>query len=72
MFLEQCKYVAKKEKMPNCIPDDIEISSDDSKVLMKKISYRMFNFYIFHVSNEKELLYLKCFELFEMIHKILV
>ena len=30
VFLEECKYVVKEEKIPEYITDDIEISSDDS------------------------------------------
>ena len=30
VFLEECKYVVKENKMPESITDDIEISSDDS------------------------------------------
>ena len=30
MFVEECKYGVKQEKMPEHITDDIEISSDDS------------------------------------------
>ena len=30
MFLEECKYVTKEEKMPKYITEDIEISSDES------------------------------------------
>ena len=30
VFLEQCKYAVKEEKMPQYITDEIEISSDDS------------------------------------------
>ena len=38
VFLEECKYVVKKKKMPKYISDDIDISSDsDKKILMKKV-----------------------------------
>ena len=46
MFLEECKYVVKEEKMPKYITDDVKISSDKNsdeensnkkKTLMKKI-----------------------------------
>ena len=30
MFLEECKYVVKEKRMPECIADDIRISSDAS------------------------------------------
>ena len=30
VFLEECKYVAKEKKMPECVTGEIEISSDDS------------------------------------------
>ena len=31
MFLEECKYGAKKKKIPKYITDDIEISSDSDR-----------------------------------------
>ena len=31
MFLEECKYVVKKKKIPKYIIDDIEISSDSDE-----------------------------------------
>ena len=31
VFLEECKYIVKEEKIPKCIIDDIEISSDTDK-----------------------------------------
>ena len=30
VLLEECKYVLKEKKMPDCVTDDIEISFDDS------------------------------------------
>ena len=60
MFVEEFKYAVKEKKMPECITDDIEISSDDAdtedsdrfpmkkimikKILMKKTKYRMLPF----------------------------
>ena len=32
MFVEECKYAVKEKKMPECITDDIEISSDDADI----------------------------------------
>ena len=31
VFLEECKYVAKEEKMPEYLTDNIEISSDSDR-----------------------------------------
>ena len=31
VFLEECKYIVKEEKIPKYIIDDIEISSDTDK-----------------------------------------
>ena len=31
LFSEECKYVVKEKKMPKCIIDDIEISSDSDR-----------------------------------------
>ena len=40
VFLEECKDVVKKKKMPKYIPDDVEISDEEDskkKILMRKI-----------------------------------
>ena len=39
VFLEECKYVVKVQKMPKYITDNVEISSDE-EILMKKILIR--------------------------------
>ena len=68
MFVEECKYGVKQEKMPEYITDDIEISSDDSdrknsdeeisddKNLLKKILIKKISYRM------RLLLYLKHFE----------
>ena len=57
MFLEECKYVVKEEKIPKCIIDDIEISFDSDRGNSDKEGSDDENFdeENFHEENKKKL-----------------